>query len=99
MNDTKKSTRGGKREGAGRKSIKEHLGLSDLISSAVTPDDWIDIFNALKGKAMRGDAVAAKLLLAYTFGEPDKRIEINGSEEAPLTVRIIRASIARPDNQ
>jgi hypothetical protein len=99
MNDTKKSTQGGKREGAGRKSIKEALGLSDLMTRAVTSDDWIEIFVALKGKAKRGDAVAAKLLLAYQFGEPDKRIEINGSEEAPLTVRIIRASTIRPDNQ
>lgn len=99
MNDTEKSKRGGKREGAGRKSIKEVLGLSDLMTRAVTPDDWVDIFIALKGKAKRGDPVAAKLLLAYQFGEPDKRIEINGSEEAPITVRIIKASAVRPSNQ
>jgi hypothetical protein len=99
MNDTKKSSHGGKRDGAGRKSIKKKLGLDSLLSEAVTGDEWIEIFSAMKSRAKRGDVAATKLMMAYTFGEPDKSIEINGSEERPIIIKIIRASTVKPDSQ
>lgn len=91
MNDTKKSKRGGARDGAGRKSNKEKLGIDRLLSEAISDDEWITIFRALKGKAKRGDSTAAKLLMAYAFGEPDKSIEINGSKDRPIEILVTYA--------
>ncbi len=74
--------RGGKREGAGRKSKAHELGLYELINEMFTPDDRREVFRMLvqdaKSPFPRIRAAARELLLAYAFGKPIQRTEHSG---------------------
>lgn len=91
----KKSGRGGPRPNSGRKSKKEELGLVKLIDEAVSHDEFIEIFQALALKAVKGSVEHAKLLLAYKYGKPDATVNMMGSlnvthAPAPVIKKILQ---------
>lgn len=71
--------KGGRREGAGRKSKAEEMGLAALIDSAVSDNDWRAIFKKAASKAMRGDMIAAKFIASYKFGMPKQAVDVTGT--------------------
>ena len=80
-------THGGKRQGAGRKSIKDEVTIKELISPYrdKTIKVVIDILENPKGKD--ADRLnAAKLLLAYDFGTPKQSIDHTTAGESFNTV-------------
>jgi hypothetical protein len=69
---------GGKREGAGRKSKAEELGLSELMHS-IGPTEPIlkAIYEAATGK--KPNIKAQELWLAYMFGKPNQTVKVDQS--------------------
>ena len=72
---------GGARPGAGRKSDADIQRVRTLMAQAVTDSDWRDIFTALALKALAGNTRAAELLMAYAFGKPPERLEVEDAAE------------------
>lgn len=84
------AARGGKREGAGRKTRKEELGLAMLIEEALNEGQMKRIFKKLADKAEAGSTRHAEILLGYAFGKPQQRLDVTSNDEAiPLSVTII----------
>ena len=80
---------GGARPGAGRKSDADIQRVRTLMAQAVTDSDWRDIFTALALKALAGNTRAAELLMAYAFGKPPERLEVDdGAEVVHITVDV-----------
>jgi hypothetical protein len=71
---------GGKREGAGRKSKAEELGLNALIDSVWSETAQKKVFKKLAEDCLSDDfyvrSESRKLLLAYKFGKPAQTLDI-----------------------
>lgn len=62
---------GGKREGAGRKTKAEEMGLPKLIDEVIGDEGKKAIIKKLYDKAaIDGDVKAITLLMAYMYGKP-----------------------------
>ena len=70
MEEIKK--RGGKREGAGRKSKDEELKIIERLDNIIESDDAI---RSLKNLIKDGNFNAIKLYLEYRYGKPKETIE------------------------
>ena len=75
------SKRGGKREGAGRKSKAEEMQLIEMLNTHIDKDEAI-----LKLKALidTGDFKAIQLYMNYMYGKPKETKDISISSEQPL---------------
>jgi len=80
---------GGNRKGAGRKSKKEELGLSMLIEEALDEGQMKRIFKKMADEAEKGSTRHAEILLSYTYGKPQQRIDVTSDEESITEVTII----------
>jgi hypothetical protein len=69
MSDNRKNN-GGAREGAGRKSKAEEMGLPALINEVIGEEGKKSLVEKLKELALKGDIKAVTLLMAYIFGKP-----------------------------
>ena len=78
----KKDSRGGKREGAGRKPRVQEIRIIEQMDTVCVPEE---IWRALLYKCQQGDTAALKLWLSYRFGLPKQQIDItsNGENIAP----------------
>lgn len=78
----KKDSRGGKREGAGRKPRVQEIKLIEQMDAIAVPSE---IWEALLFKIKQGDTQAIKLWLSYRLGLPKQQIDItsNGENIAP----------------
>jgi hypothetical protein len=78
----KKDSRGGKREGAGRKPRVQEIRIIEQMDTVCVPEE---IWRALLYKCQQGDTAALKLWLSYRFGLPKQQIDIttNGESIAP----------------
>ncbi len=94
---TKKTTRGGKRPGAGRKSDAQKQGIDLLIAQAVTKADWLKVIKKLVMLAMAGDTKAAKILLEYAYGKPRQAVELTTPEDRPVQIQIVE--VAQPNQR
>ena len=74
-----KGTRGGKREGAGRKSKAYEQKLIEKL----TPMEK-DALNALNKAVKKGESWAVKLFMEYMYGRPKEKIEHKHVMEQPL---------------
>ncbi len=74
---------GGRRAGAGRKSLREETELISVIDEAISRASKIKIIKAIAKKAEQGDVRAASLLMSYTFGRP-VQVEKSGEELQPI---------------
>jgi hypothetical protein len=72
---------GGKRQGAGRKSKAEELGLQKLLDKCWTQAERRACIKKLaqdaKSKDFKERSESRKLLLAYAFGKPKERHDVN----------------------
>ena len=76
--------KGGKRDGAGRKSKLDELGIHEKFDEFIKDDELIKILIA---KAREEDDIKAlNLLLSYKWGKPTKEITINGDIDATHSI-------------
>jgi len=72
---------GGKRNGAGRKTKAEILGLAELIDESWPLDEQKKVLAKLANDCISADFhtrhEARKLLLAYKFGKPKETHDLN----------------------
>ena len=75
------NNRGGKREGAGRKSKSEEMELVEMLNKHIDKDEAI-----LKLKLMidTGDFKAIQLYMNYMYGKPKETKDITLISEQPL---------------
>lgn len=66
---------------------KSEFSISALIDKCVTKADWIDMLNAAKIKAKRGDIKCIEWLTDRRFGKPSQ--PITGKKDEPLAVTIV----------
>lgn len=67
--------RGGKREGAGRKSKAEELGLNDLMDSIGPTEKVLEaVYKA--ATSTKPNTEAQKIWLSYKFGKPKESVTI-----------------------
>lgn len=75
--------RGGKREGAGRKSKTEEQKLIEKL----TPFDPIAM-KALEKNLKSGEPWAVKLFFEYMYGKPNQRIDANLNTDNPVQIHV-----------
>lgn len=81
--------RGGAREGAGRKSKAEEMGLPALIEEVVGEQGKRDIINKLFSKAKEGSYLHIQLLMGYMYGKPQDHVDITSGGDKMETVKEI----------
>jgi hypothetical protein len=75
--------RGGKRDGAGRKSKAEEQKLIEKL----TPFDPIAM-KALEKNLKSGEPWAVKLFFEYMYGKPNQRIDANLSTDNAVQIHV-----------
>ena len=75
------SKRGGKREGAGRKSKSEEMELVGMLNKHIDKDEAI---KKLKVMIDEGDFKAIQLYMNYMYGKPKETKDISITSEQPL---------------
>ena len=73
--------RGGKREGAGRKSKSEEMQLVEMLNKHIDKDEAI---RKLKAMIDEGDFKAIQLYMNYLYGKPKETKDISITSEQPL---------------
>ena len=73
--------RGGKREGAGRKSKSEEMQLVEMLNKHIDKDEAIQ---KLKAMINNGDFKAIQLYMNYLYGKPKETKDISITSEQPL---------------
>ncbi len=66
-------TKGGKREGAGRKPKADEIAIIEQMDAVAVPEE---AWRALWGKCEEGDTQAIKTWLNYRFGMPKQNIDV-----------------------
>lgn len=73
--------KGGKREGSGRKSKAEELGLPALIEEVIGEQGKKDLVAAIHKKAKSGSFPHQQLLMHYIYGKPQEKIDVTSKGE------------------
>lgn len=83
---------GGAREGAGRKSRAEELGLPALIDEIAGEDGKKEILLKIISQAKQGSFNHQQLFMAYAFGKPTEKIDLTskGKEVRTITGMVVR---------
>ena len=75
--------RGGKREGAGRKSKAEEMQLIELLNTHIDKDS--EILTDKDGNPIDADNLKAlEIYLAYMYGKPKETKDVTINAEQPL---------------
>jgi len=77
------ATRGGKREGAGRKSKADELTLIESMDAILVPEKF---WAAVALNAVEGDGASQKLWASYRFGMPKQAVELTGANGGPVVI-------------
>lgn len=72
---------GGARQGAGRKTKAEELGLPMLIDDVIGESGKRDLIKQLYDQAKKGSFNHAQLLLAYIYGKPTEHVKSDNVTE------------------
>lgn len=88
--------RGGAREGSGRKPRSEELKIRELTSPYIPGAIETVVRVMEKGKYDSDRLTAAKLLLAYHFGQPNQKVDHTTKGEAIQDRPIIQ--VVTPEN-
>lgn len=75
------ASNGGRREGAGRKTKAEELGLPLLIEECIGEKGKREIITKLYEKAKSGSYLHIQLLMAYMYGKPQDNVDITSGGE------------------
>jgi len=87
----------GSKGGPGRKKLEVSEGVTALIDSVVTVEDWGKIIIKLRDLAIRGNLAAINALMDRRFGKPMQRNEVTGANGGP--VQITRVEIVLPNEE
>jgi hypothetical protein len=69
--------RGGKREGSGRKSKAEEMGLPALIEEVIGDEGKKLLVKGIFSKAQQGSFLHQQLLMHYIYGKPQDNINVD----------------------
>lgn len=72
---------GGKRDGSGRKSKAEEMGLPKLIEDIVGEQGKHDLIRNIFDKAKGGSFLHAQMLMHYMYGKPQDNIDVTSGGE------------------
>ena len=72
----------------GRAPRETEQQYKDAFTAAVSPEEWIQIIEAAKALALKGDKDARKWLGDYIVGVPTQRTEINATINGALPVEV-----------
>ena len=72
---------GGKRDGAGRKSKAEEMGLPALIEEVIGEEGKRAIIQNIYEKAKAGSFLHAQLIMHYMYGKPQDNVDITSGGE------------------
>jgi hypothetical protein len=81
--------KGGKREGSGRKSKAEELGLPALIEEVIGEQGKKDLVAAIHKKAKSGSFPHQQLLMHYIYGKPQEKIDHTSDGKAIFTKEVV----------
>ena len=87
----------GSKGGPGRKPLEISEGVTALIDSVVSVDDWAKIVIKLRDLALRGNLAAINALMDRRWGKPMQRNEVTGADGGP--VQITRVEIILPPEE
>lgn len=88
--------KGGKREGAGRKTRAEELGLPTLIDEVIGEDGKQELIKQLFKHAKAGSFNHAQLLLAYIYGKPTEHVKSDNVTEVIIKFNEAIGSLISP---
>jgi hypothetical protein len=77
--------RGGSREGSGRKTKAEELGLPKLIEEVIGLAGKKELIRKIYAQATEGKEGSQKLLMEYIFGKPSEHIRLDGELSQVVT--------------
>jgi hypothetical protein len=85
--------KGGKRPGAGRKSMAYETNLKADLDECFTRADRKACIRQMvrdcKSKVFQVRHESRKILLAYTYGKPKETVEHGGEGGGPITVKVV----------
>lgn len=80
---------GGKRDGSGRKSKAEEMGLPALIEEEIGVEGQRAIIQKLFAKAKEGSYKHMELLLYYIYGKPQDHVDVTTAGDKIESVKEI----------
>lgn len=81
-------TRGGKREGSGRKPKADEIKLLETIGNAVPESDFMEIWKSIAKEAKTGSASHIKILFEYYYGKPKETVTHDVAGDKTFTLKI-----------
>ena len=80
-------------------NLPEELAADDrdlklLMDSAVTPDDWLDIFRTAKSMSLSGNVKAMEFLAKYRWGLPAQMIAATAGNARITVIEVVRPNVA-----
>jgi len=84
--------KGGKREGAGRKTKAEEMGLPKLIEDVIGDTGKKDLIQKIFDKAKTGSFLHQQLLMNYIYGKPTEKLvtkEIKEGQQFKINGQVI----------
>jgi hypothetical protein len=79
-------SKGGKREGAGRKPKADEIKLIEMMDSIASP---AEAWAALWGRVQENDTAAIKTWLEYRFGKPKQSVDVTTDGQALASPEIV----------
>ena len=82
--------KGGAREGAGRKTKAEELGLPAMIDEVAGIDGKKEVLKKVLEQAKGGSYNHQQLFLAYAYGKPVEKVDLGGGLVIQLTRKVVK---------
>jgi hypothetical protein len=80
--------KGGVGNPKGRLPKEREVKYYELLMTAVSEDDWVDIVVNAAKQAKRGDGTARKWLTDYLVGVPAQKLELSGRDGKKLNINL-----------
>lgn len=71
------NTHGGARQGAGRKSKAEEMGLPKLIEEVIGEEGKKKLLEGIYEKALTGSFLHQQMLMHYLYGKPQDNVNVD----------------------
>jgi hypothetical protein len=72
---------GGRREGAGRKTKAEEMGLPNLIEEVIGDEGKKELVKGIFDKARSGSFLHQQMLMHYIYGKPQDHVDVTTQGE------------------
>lgn len=80
---------GGSREGAGRKTKAEEMQLPALIEEVIGDVGKRELITKIYTQAMQGSFAHQQLIMQYTFGKPQDKIDLTSKGNEIFSKEIV----------